>query len=238
MKKIVFLIMIIPVIVMSGSITEISSFASPDVYPNGLAWDGTNLWLLGGSSDGFYKLDPSDGTVLDSFIPSEPTENAHGCTFDGTNLWGNWGDTEVYEYTTSGTLVSQFSSVNDTFGLAFDGTNLWISSHNNNIYEYQTDGTQLGSFSSPISNPDDLAFDGTHIWIPAGTDIYRVETDGTVVDSFDLSSISGSFSATGMTYDGIYFWVSDQTTDIIYQLELQSTAITSTSIGKIKTLFE
>lgn len=121
MKKIFLLMMIIPIIVMSGSVTKISSFASPDVYPNGLAQDDTNFLFLGGSSDSFYKLDPSNGTV---------------------------------------------------------------------------------------------------------------------VDSFNLSSIYGSLSVTGMTYDGTYFWVSDQTTDTIYQLELQSTAITSTSIGKIKTLFE
>lgn len=241
MKKIVFLIMVIPIIATAGTVNVVSSFAGPDIYPNGLAWDGTYLWLNGGGNDAFYMIDPSDGTVLDQFTPSEPSSNANGATFDGTHLWGSyWDDQDIYSYETDGDYAGSFSVTFDwASGLAWDGTNMWLAcSVDDTIYEYETDGTELGSFSSPDSDPNDLAFAGTHLWIAIERYIYRVETDGTVVDTFDMYDINTSFTAQALTYDGSNFWVSDQTSDMIYEVELTTSSIQPTSLGNIKSLFE
>src|SRR5690606_6590189 len=51
--------------------------------PLGLAWDGTNLWLV--ASRTIYKIDPATGNVLTSF--PEPGRGATTIAFDGTDLW-------------------------------------------------------------------------------------------------------------------------------------------------------
>ena len=54
--------------------------------PRDLAWDGTNLWAGYQSVGLIYKLDPADGTVLDSFdSPSGSLQQ--GLTWDGQYLW-------------------------------------------------------------------------------------------------------------------------------------------------------
>lgn len=243
MKKTIILLMALTVIASAGTVVEISNFSSPDIYTNGLAWDGTYLWLLGGGNDCFYQL-TTTGTVVDSFIPSEPGgDNGCGATFDGTNLWGLFIENigvpgDIYEYQTDGTYVSDFTATgNYSFGLAWDGSSLWVSCRSNdNIYEFAPDGTQLSSFSSPLSSPYDLAYDGTNLWIISGSSLYEVTTTGTTVDTYSLSGIISTGVA--LTYDGDHIWASDQNTDIIYELETSHSSIQSTSLGSIKTLFE
>ena len=239
-------ILVLSVLATAGGVNVISSFSSPDQYPNGLAWDGTDIWLLGAFYDGFYQI-TTDGTVLSQFKPSEPGgKNANGATFDGTNLWGMFllstgAPGEVYEYTTSGTFVSTFTCPETyNIGLTWDGSNLWMSCRGNQtIYEMSTDGSVLSSFSVPYGSVGDMAYDGTNLYFTTGGDmsIVEVTTDGTIVDTYDLSGISGNFYSTALMYDGNNFWVSDQLTDIIYQVELTASALNQTTFGRIKTLF-
>ena len=62
----------------------ISSFSAPGTAPQGLAWDGTNLWLADKTTDLIYEL-TTTGTVLSTF--AAPCGNPTGLTFDGTNFW-------------------------------------------------------------------------------------------------------------------------------------------------------
>jgi 5-hydroxyisourate hydrolase-like protein (transthyretin family) len=47
------------------------SLEAPEASPRGLAWDGTHLWVVAGPDDfvkpTIYRLDPRDGSVLQSF---------------------------------------------------------------------------------------------------------------------------------------------------------------------------
>ena len=63
----------------------VSSFASPGPSPQGLAWDGTHLWLADDSTDTIYKINPLDGFVDFSF--SSPGLEPKGLTYEGTYLW-------------------------------------------------------------------------------------------------------------------------------------------------------
>jgi hypothetical protein len=88
MKVFLVVLFSLPVVTFAGSVNVLSSFYSPDWFPNGLAWDGNHLWLLGGHYDTFYKIN-TGGTVISHFTPSEPGgKNGDGAAFDGTNLWG------------------------------------------------------------------------------------------------------------------------------------------------------
>jgi len=246
MRSVLVIVLVLSVLITAGDVTVLSSFASPDIYTNGLAWDGTDLWLLGGSYDGFYQI-TTTGTVLNQFQPSEPGgNNAVGATFDGTNLWGmfllNTGTPgDIYEYTTSGTYVSTFSCPGTyNMGLTWDGSNLWMSCRGNQtIYEISTGGSVLSSFAAPYSGLGDMAYDGTNLFFTTGTNrtIVEVTTTGTIVDTYDLSGISGSFRAVALVFDGNNFWVSDQMTDIIYEVKLTPLSLEQYTFGRIKTLF-
>ena len=246
MKKISILFLILPVFASAGSVNVLSSFYSPDWFPNGLAWDGTHLWLLGGHYDCFYKIN-TGGTVVDYFIPAEPGgANGSGATFDGTDLWGMFREStsspgDVYEYTTSGTYLFSFTSSGMyNFGLTWDGNNLWMSSRGTQmIYEMDTSGTILSSFSIPYTAVGDMAWNGTHLFFAAKDEKLIVEatTTGTIIDTYDMTVISGGFKPTALTYDGENFWVSDQETDVIYEIELTGVGLQHSTYGEIKTLF-
>ena len=237
----------LPVITVAGSVNVMSSFYSPDWFPNGLAWDGNYLWLLGGHYDTFYKIS-TDGSVISYFTPAEPGEkNGNGAAFDGTNLWGIFLEStsspgEVYEYTTSGTYVSSFLCPGIWhFGMTWDGNNLWISCPGSQmIYEMSTEGTVLSSFSISHTGVGDMAWNGTHLFYTAKEDklIVEVTTDGTVVDTYDVSGISSGMRPTALTFDGNNFWVSDQESNIIYEVELSGVGLQQYTFGRIKALFQ
>lgn len=246
MKSTLVAILVFPIMLIAGDVAVLSSFSSPDMAPNGLAWDGTNLWLLGGLYDGFFEISTS-GTVLNQFKPSEPVDlNALGATFNGTNLCGlfllNTGvPGEVFEYTTSGVFVSTFDCPGaNNKGLTWDGTNLWMSCRGNKtIYEMSTGGSVISSFTVPYEYLTDMAYDGSNLYFATGSDasIVEVTTTGTIVDTYDLSGVSGSFYATALVFDGSNFWVSDQITDTIYEVELTPLSLEQYTFGCIKTLF-
>ena len=246
MRCIFLVILVFSVMVTAGDVSVLSSFSGPDQYTNGLAWDGTNIWLLGGGYDGFYEITTS-GTVINQFKPSEPGgKNANGATFDGTNLWGMFlqgtsSPGNVYEYTTSGTYVSTFTCPGTyNIGLTWDGSNLWMSCRGNSmIYQISTSGSVLSSFPVAFSGIGDMAYDGTNLYFTTGNNrsIVEVTTTGTVVDTYDLSGISGSFHASALMYDGNNFWVGDNTVDIIYEVELNPVSLEQYTFGHIKTLF-
>ena len=62
----------------------VTSFASPDTIPTGLAWDGQYLWLVGRSNSRIYKL-TTDGTVVSYF--ASPDVYSYGLAWDGQFLW-------------------------------------------------------------------------------------------------------------------------------------------------------
>ena len=65
MKQILSVILIFPALALCA--TVVNSFDAPDTGISGLAWDGTNLWAVDGTTQYVYELDPSNGDVLSSF---------------------------------------------------------------------------------------------------------------------------------------------------------------------------
>jgi len=247
MKVFLIVLFTLPVVTGAGSVNVLSSFYSPDYFPNGLAWDGNFLWLLGGHYDTFYKIS-TGGSVISYFTPAEPGGiNGNGAAFDGTNLWGMFikhtsQPGKIFEYTTSGTYVSSFISPGiHNFGITWDGNNLWVSSRSEQmIYQMSKEGTVLSSFPVPHANPMDMAWNGTHLFYAAKDDklIVEVTTDGVIIDTYDITVISSDMKPTALTFDGNNFWVSDQEHDIIYQVELTGVGLEQYTFGGIKILFQ
>jgi len=196
---------------------------SPGPYPEGLAWDGTNLWNADFATSTIYKLDPIDGTVVDSF-PS-PQVQPNGLTYDGSALWlaVDSGDNTIYKINPStGDVIGTFDSPSEyPQGLAWDGRYLLHSDiFAMSIYTLDPDtGSIISSIYAPDAQPYGLAWDGTHVWnVDFGTDrIFKLDPLTGMV--LEILPAPGK-EPRGLTWDGSYLWCTDNATGSIYQLDV------------------
>ncbi|MBZ5634919.1 MAG: hypothetical protein LAO55_17495 [Acidobacteriia bacterium] len=186
-------------------------------FPDGVRFDGTNIWVANLISNNVTKLRPSDGSVLGTFAAgSKPYEIA----FDGANIWvtNNVVNGTVTKLRASdGALLGTFTVGVGPEGLTFDGANIWVANRGSNSVTKlrASDGTVLGTF--PVgTNTNNIAFDGTNLWVvsdgPFGT-VTKITSDGTVLGTFDVGS--GPF---GIAFDGANIWVSNNFSSTVDEL--------------------
>jgi streptogramin lyase len=146
-----------------GVLSELSSFAAPvsGGTLRGIVFDGGNLWLSVSTTAKIYKINPANGTLLDSL--SSPGIEPRGITFSGGELYCN--DTSidsVFAYNTAlATWISKFAtptpaggSTTNRFatGLTWDGSNFWIANSSGNydhVYKLSPLGEVLLAFPGP-----------------------------------------------------------------------------------------
>ena len=93
---------------------------------------------------------------------------------------------------------------------------LWYSDKNYRIIGKVTEsGLRTEFFDTDDSGIRDLAWDGTYIWsISFDGTVKKFSTSGDEIDSYPELLAEGW----GLTFDGMYIWASDPSTDQIYQL--------------------
>ena len=114
MKLIYLLMLAVPAVAFGASV--INSFDAPDTGISALAWDGSSLWAVDGTTQNVYQLDPSDGTVQSSFYIMDQTPSYNpvpgGATYLGSTLYvsmyysTNYG--KVYRYDSGGSYLGMF----------------------------------------------------------------------------------------------------------------------------------
>lgn len=114
MKTLILSLLILPSLMWAASVVNV--FDAPDTGISGLAWDGSNLWAVDGTTQYVYQLDPSDGTVISDFYIDDQTSTYDpapaGATFLNSSLYvtmyqGNsYG--MGYEYDSSGNFQGDF----------------------------------------------------------------------------------------------------------------------------------
>ena len=191
-------------------------YDAPGIYSNGLAFDGTHIWLAENDKNKIYQLDP-DGNIL--LTIDTPKYSTGDIAFDGTYLWNvDIAAEKIFKLDTSGNVINSFDSPGgNPFGLTFDGTYLWVTSRDDDtIYILDTDGNVIDSIDPPGDNPQGLAFDGTYIWNADSDDdmIYKLDTSGNIIASFDSP---GDFPF-GLAFDGTYIWLTESEEDVVYKL--------------------
>ena len=99
--------------------------------PNGVAFDGANMWVTNYGSGNVTKLRASDGATLGTYaVGSAPIAIA----FDGTNMWvANYFDNSVTELRASdGATLGTYAVGGNPYSIAFDGVNMWVANANSN----------------------------------------------------------------------------------------------------------
>ncbi len=177
--------------------------------PRGLAFDGTNIWVVNNAVNGTVtKLRASDGSVIGTYsVGTSP----NGIAFDGTNIWvTNFSSHNVTKLRASdGSFVGTYPVGNSPNGIAFDGTHIWVANQgsSNNVTKLRaSDGSLVGTY--PVgSNPRGIAFDGTNIWVVnylSGNVTKLRASDGSLVGTYPVGSLPPSIA-----FDGTYIWVAN-----------------------------
>jgi sugar lactone lactonase YvrE len=169
--------------------------------PDGIAFDGANVWVANGGSDTVTKLRSSDGVNLGTFaVGATP----FGIAFDGANLWVANGSGVTKLRASDGSNLGTFGVGASPLGVACDGSNTWVASFGSGTVTKlrSSDGTPLGTFTLPYP-PFGLAFDGENIWVTNGQSVTKLRaSDGTSLGNFNVGG-----NSSGVAFDGANIWV-------------------------------
>ena len=108
--------------------------ASPilPVIVRGIAFDGRNIWVAGGSGfNTVTMLSSVNGNLVGSFAVGP---NPWGVVFDGANIWVTNADSNSVSKlrASDGATLGTFVIGNGPKGIVFDGTDLWIAASGDN----------------------------------------------------------------------------------------------------------
>lgn len=209
----------------TGTLTVIDTINIPvEADPQGLAFDGTNLWFSDNFNYKIYEIDLS-GNIQNSFDCPVAGSGPQGLAFDGAFLWhADWFEEKIYKLDTAGNVQSSFPSPGcSPTGLACDGAYIWNSDLTNKII-YQIDthtGVILSYFNSPASMPTGLAFDGIYLWsaddsIMGQDKIFKMDTSGNIITEYN----SPVENTSGLAFDGAYLWCADSDSERLYKLKI------------------
>jgi phosphodiesterase/alkaline phosphatase D-like protein len=201
-----------------------NSFTSPGSRPTGLAWDGTNLWMIDNLKN-VYRMDTS-GTVLSSFTaPGFPDLDL---SWDGTGLWigggQGYGSGRNMKVDALGNRVDSLDVSHWAFsGFEWDGKFFWISDYNSSlIYKHARNGTPLLNFGVDISTarPNSISYDGINLWIGSpGNYVSKYSTSGQFLYRANLNSLGiTSTTSSVVAWDGQSLWIAKTDQFTIYRL--------------------
>ena len=220
--------------------TWLDRIPSPGPQPEGMASDGTYLYVADFLDASISRIDPAAPAAAVSF--RSPGPHPEGLAWDGTHLWSaDWETRRIYRHQVSDTALTvdfffdapRPETSTRPVGLTWDGSALWLTTWYPGML-YRLDpatGAVLVSRRvedlyprdpEPISYsyaPEDLAWDGTHLWV---TDwytpkIFRIEPTTFEVASTTPSPARGSV---GLAFHRGYLWNGSTEERALYRLEV------------------
>ena len=206
--------------------SSISSFSldSTILSPDGLCFGGNNLWVLDDQiSNIIYKIDPTNGTIIDLFDISEHTTYiCSGLAWDGSHIWC-LGYNNLCKFDTLGTLITELPNTQSADGdIAYAYGYIW---RGHPVYDSlqrinPENGNIEGTYPCPSFLVTGLAFDGNNLWVsPAGgfsewTAICKIDQFGNVLETYN----SPSYDAGALACDGSFLYCVDYINKRIYKL--------------------
>jgi len=208
-------------------------FAAPGTATQGIAWDGTHIWISDNSGT-IFEVDKS-GKTIGAF--SSPDVTPEGLVWDGSSFWVfTTNDSVIYEFRIEQGKIetqSSFRLPNQIIGgtsddFAWDGENLWYSDQFD-VYRFDAVAQVLAfTFSKKVSG---LTWDGQHLWIahnrlPSQAALSAVDTEGNILATYD----SPVLEIESLTWDGSYLWAAGRDSlggeGAIYQLDISGVGST------------
>ena len=193
------------------------------VSPQGVAFDGSNIWVVNSGSNNVSRIDPATGSSIGSPIPLGVGVSPREIAFDGTTVWVTCFNTDsvVRIDPITGAVEGSPISVGDgPIGIDFDGTNIWVAnfSSNNVTRINAATGIVVGSPIAVANGPRSMAFDGANMWVTSfnSNTITRISAaTGTVVGS----PITVGNAPIGPAFDGTTMWVPTLGSDSVSRVD-------------------
>jgi hypothetical protein len=241
----------------------VASYPSPAKYPYGLAYGAGTLYLGDSVSMMIYRLNPGNGSVMGSFVPSpKPTGNfMYGLAYSSGYLWAtSRSPARLFKIgAASGSVVNSYgiSAAPACTGVAADANFIYVANNdaaNARLFKYrQADGSLVASW--PGAKYPDGATVIRHV--PTGRNVvlnlgnvdgwvYIFELNGTRHDGeqFKIDAPCGESNFVGdlATRDSTHIFFASNYLKYIYEHEIdwggqEEHAVKPVSFGKVKALY-
>jgi len=183
--------------------------------PEGVAFDGANMWVANFGSSTVTKIRASDGFIVGTFSVGSPT----GVAFDGANIWvSDFSSGTITKLLASdGSTLGSFAVGTNPWDVAFDGTNIWVANFgSNNVTKLKTTGTTTGTFA--VGNgPRLLAYDGANIWVANDSSNSVTELKASTGAKLGTFAVGGNPDG-GVAFDGANVWVTNSSSGTVSKL--------------------
>ena len=142
--------------------------------PDGVAFDGSYIWVTNSYSNTVWKLDPDTGKELAGYATGIFPLSI---IYDGTNMWIGNGTVvtglAVPDHgsvtkirAADGANLGTFSLGTHVRGMVYDGTSIWACNANDNtISQVRASNVALLGTYSTGKSPRAVAYDGAKIWV-------------------------------------------------------------------------
>jgi YVTN family beta-propeller protein len=194
--------------------------------PEGIAFDGTYMWVTNSSDDNVSKIDVTNDVVISSVtVGNDPEELA----FDGTYMWVvNRLDDNVSKIdVTNDVVISSVTVGNSPIGIAFDGTYMWVANRlDDNVSKIDVTNDVVISSVTVGNEPAGIAFDGTYMWVTNSSDnnVSKIDVTNDVV----ISSVTVGNSPIGIAFDGTHMWVTNILGTSISKINVSEDVVSNT----------
>jgi hypothetical protein len=162
----------------TGSITRYNlvtdtetTFALGFNQPVGIVFDGTHLWVVDEGGDALYRVNPANGSILETLAISQLFTSPTIPVFDGTNIWVPVvSGIKVVSTSTPARLLATLSGNGldgTNVAAAFDGERIMVTNESGVSLWKASSLTPLGNVSLGSDFPFGVCSDGLHFWIVA-----------------------------------------------------------------------
>ncbi|MBN1896459.1 MAG: hypothetical protein JW789_01895 [Candidatus Aenigmarchaeota archaeon] len=196
---------------------------TPVGNPNGIATNGSYIWITDGQQNSVYVF-TTEGEYVDDFQLSEFHSSILGITTNGTYIWiSDPNNHSVFMYDMNGDYTGiNFSVIQDdgtdpAFGMDNDGTYFWLTKYlDKGIFRYWINNRTFSDFNFSVADETDDPWgsttNGTYIWVTDNVDgkIYKYETDGDYTGR-SFSTAASNSNPRGIAASYPFLWVVDST---------------------------
>jgi len=193
--------------------------------PQGITFDGTDIWVVNTSDDTVNRIDKDDNIIATIPVGEDPT----GIVFDGINIWvANDSDNTVSRIARStNTVIAVINVAGAVSELVFANNYIWGWSVNNTTIS-QIDRTTNAVIDTIIvsNNLGSGIYDGEYLWIstPYNNNVYVID----IIAKNIFNTIAVGNFPDSIAFDGKNIWIVNIDSNNISKINIITQTVVST----------
>jgi hypothetical protein len=178
-------------------------------FPQGVEFDGTDLWVANGFSNTVTRVRPGDGKVLETWSGATFAQNIV-CAMGKIFITGvtQPGSLYMIDPTQPAGAVTTLSSnmANNTHGIAFDGSRIWTTNTVNTLSIISLNPTTVTTVTTGFTNLVGILYDGANIWVTDITaqTLMKLNANGSIAQTINVG-----VRPLSLVFDGTNIWVAN-----------------------------